>query len=170
MKDITICFTGHRNFAHDIEELRKRLMAIIEDLYNQGYSQFCAGGALGFDTLASQCVLRLKQEKKDVKLKIFVPHLNQSSGFSDEDKIIYEEILRDADEIILTSRNYYRGCYHTRNRAMVDESSFCVAYLNKGSGGTFYTYNYAKRKGLEIINLGTYKEKEEPQLNIFDTP
>ena len=33
--------------------------------------------------------------------------------------------------------------------------SVCVCYLNRESGGTAYTVRYAKRKGLEIINLAT---------------
>ena len=40
-----------------------------------------------------------------------------------------------------------------RNRHLVDNSSVCVCYLTKDSGGTAYTVRYAKEKGLEIVNL-----------------
>ena len=36
---------------------------------------------------------------------------------------------------------------------MVDNSSVCVCYLNRESGGTAYTVDYARKNGLEIINL-----------------
>ena len=40
---------------------------------------------------------------------------------------------------------------HKRNRHLVNSSSICLCYLNKQSGGTFYTVNYAYRKGLKVI-------------------
>ena len=40
-----------------------------------------------------------------------------------------------------------------RNWYPVDISSICVCYLNCYKGGTAYTVNYAKQKGLRIINL-----------------
>ena len=42
---------------------------------------------------------------------------------------------------------------HKRNRHLANNSSVCVCYLTEESGGTFYTVNYAKQKGLEIINI-----------------
>ena len=51
------------------------------------------------------------------------------------------------------SRQYTRGCMHERNRHLVDNSSVCVCYLNRESGGTAYTVRYARERGLEIINL-----------------
>ena len=42
---------------------------------------------------------------------------------------------------------------HKRNRHLVDNSSVCVCYLNRESGGTAYTVRYAKEKGLEIVNI-----------------
>ena len=36
---------------------------------------------------------------------------------------------------------------------LVDRSSVCVAYLKRQNGGTAYTADYAKKQGLEIINI-----------------
>ena len=41
---------------------------------------------------------------------------------------------------------------HLRNRAMVDECSLCISYLESFKSGTGYTYNYAKKSGLVIVN------------------
>lgn len=46
-----------------------------------------------------------------------------------------------------------RGCMHKRNRHLVDNSSACISYLTENKGGTFYTVNYAKSKGVEVINI-----------------
>ena len=48
---------------------------------------------------------------------------------------------------------YTRGCMHKRNRHLVDNSSACISYLTENKGGTFYTVNYAKSKGVEVINI-----------------
>lgn len=57
MKSMTCCFTGNRSIADDdLPELQKRLEEQVEKLILQGVSNFRAGRALGFDTLAAQTV------------------------------------------------------------------------------------------------------------------
>ena len=72
MKDKTACFTGHR----DIPPLKRpgikhRLEREIERSIQAGYVYFGAGGALGFDTLAAQMVLKLKERYPDIKLMFY---------------------------------------------------------------------------------------------------
>ena len=74
MKDKTACFTGHR----DIPPLKRpgikhRLEREIEKSIQAGYVYFGAGGALGFDTLAAQTVLKLKGRYQDIKLILVLP-------------------------------------------------------------------------------------------------
>ena len=60
-KDKTACFTGHRKIPpEDFEEISRRLEKTLIPLIEKGYMYFGAGGALGFDTLAAQTVLKLK--------------------------------------------------------------------------------------------------------------
>lgn len=40
-----------------------------------------------------------------------------------------------------------------RNRHLVDNSSVCICYQTKETGGTAYTVEYARKHGLRIINL-----------------
>ena len=40
-----------------------------------------------------------------------------------------------------------------RNRRMVDNCDVLLAYLENERGGTFYTVNYAKKKGKRIVFL-----------------
>lgn len=114
---------------------------------------FGAGGALGFDTLATQCVLSLKKQYPHIKLILVLPCITQTKGWSKNDIAIYEEIKSQADKVVYTSQEYTRGCMHKRNRHLVDNSSACISYLTESKGGTFYTVNYAKSKGVEVINI-----------------
>ena len=49
--------------------------------------------------------------------------------------------------------HYYNGCMQKRNRHLVDCSSACICFLTKHEGGTAYTVDYAKQKGLYLINV-----------------
>ena len=48
-----------------------------------------------------------------------------------------------------------------RNRYMADHSSYCIAYLVRGTGGTAYTVRYARKKGVQIVNLWEKTERTE---------
>lgn len=155
MKNHTVCFTGHRRILQEhFGTLAQQLKTILVQLINEGYVYFGAGGALGFDTLAAQTVLELKNEYPEIKLILVLPCLSQTRGWSTRDIEIYEDIKSKADKVVYTSQEYTRGCMHKRNRHLVDNSSVCVCYLTESTGGTAYTVDYARKNGLTIINLG----------------
>ena len=155
MKNHTVCFTGHRRILQEhFGTLAQRLKTILVQLINEGYVYFGAGGALGFDTLAAQTVLELKNEHPEIKLILVLPCLSQTRGWSTRDIEIYEDIKSKADKVVYTSQEYTRGCMHKRNRHLVDNSSVCVCYLTESTGGTAYTVDYAKKNSLTVINLG----------------
>lgn len=69
MKDKTCCFTGHRKLPTEklnkiTDELEKTVIGLIAD----GYRFFGAGGALCFDTVAAQTVIRLKDKYPKIRL------------------------------------------------------------------------------------------------------
>lgn len=152
MKSTTVCFTGHRTIpSGEKEVISKRLEDVLISLVNKGYKNFVAGGALGFDTLAAEKVLKLRKIYPDIKLILALPCLNQTDGWRFFNKVKYENIKNKADEVVYTSKRYERGCMFKRNRYMADRSSVCICYLTKEEGGTVYTVKYAKKNNLEII-------------------
>ena len=156
MREKTACFTGHRKIPPEsISELSQRLKNTLLRLIEEGYMYFGAGGASGFDTLATQCVLSLKKQYPHIKLILVLPCITQTKGWSKNDIAIYEEIKSQADKVVYTSREYSRGCMFKRNRHLVNGSSVCIAYLTQEKGGTAYTVNYAKEQGLAVINLAS---------------
>ena len=154
MRSKTVCFTGHRELpTDDLPEISKRLEDTLVALIEQGYCYFGAGGALGFDTLAAQAVLRLRERYPQIRLILVLPCLNQTRGWPQADIDTYEEIKRCADKVTYTSEHYFQGCMQKRNRHLVDNSSVCICFLAEKTGGTFYTVNYAAYCGLTIINI-----------------
>lgn len=154
MKEKTCCFSGHRKIpSESLPDIYRKLKETLIFYIDQGYRYFGAGGALGFDTLAAQTVLLLKQCYPEIKLILVLPCKDQASRWTVEDIKEYERIKALADKVVYISEHYYEGCMQKRNRHLVDNSSLCICYLTQSGGGTAYTVNYANEHGLTIVNL-----------------
>ena len=152
--DRTACFTGHRNIPLTRRlRIKKQLNEVVDTLVEQGVIYFGAGGALGFDTMAAQAVLSAKERHPQIKLILVLPCPTQAERWPERDKEIYEGIKDRADKIVYISDHHTRSCMFQRNRHLVDHSGTCIAYLTEEKGGTAYTVNYARTKGVNIINL-----------------
>ena len=152
-KNCTACFTGHREIpSNEISTVSERLKNVIVDCIANGYRRFFAGGALGFDTLAAKIVLELKREYPDIELHLALPYPDQAKSRSEAEVAKYDRIKSEADSVVYVSDHYFRGCMQKRNRYLVDQSSICICYLTKQSGGTAYTVSYAEKKALRVIN------------------
>ncbi len=150
----TCCFTGHREIpANEIYLLRAKLQGTVQLLYDEGYTNFVSGGAVGFDTLAAWAVLNLKKTCPDVTLTVVSPFAGQSQSYTPCQKRAFEQIKSQSDEFIILRAGYQSGCMMERNRKMVDMSSVCVAFLKKEASGTANTVRYALKNGLRVINL-----------------
>ena len=146
-------FTGHRNIcARDAASLPDWVDMQLEQLIEQGYTDFCAGGALGFDTLAALKVIEKKEKYGFVKLHLYLPCRTQNRGWSAPLKKAYYYVMGRADSVHYASEEYTNWCMQKRNREMVDASDVCIAYCNKSKGGTRYTVSYAQKKGVKVIN------------------
>lgn len=148
------CFTGHRTAAATADEVKKRLVCEIETLITtKGVTYFYAGGALGFDTLAADCVLVLKNKYPFIKLFLALPCKDQHKKWNSMEKSHYEDILQSADMVHYASDEYTEGCMFARNDYMVEHSKYCISFLRRSNGGTFYTVSKAKRLNRELIEI-----------------
>ena len=160
-RETACCFTGHRDIpAGDMDGIREYLKSEIERLYTEnGIAVFYAGGATGFDALASEAVIERRAVHPGIRLVIVMPHEEQAKRWSAEEKAQHKHIISSADKVICLAEHYYRGCMQRRNRYMVDHSSVCICYLMQDTGGTAYTVKYARKQGLSIINLAEAQRK-----------
>ena len=160
-REIACCFTGHRKIPADaMGGIRECLKREIDRLYAEnGVTTFYAGGATGFDALASEAVIERCAVHPDIRLVIVMPHKGQAKGRSVEEWARQEHIKSSADEVICLAEHYYRGCMQRRNRYMVDRSSVCICYLTQDTGGTAYTVRYARKQSLSVINLAETQMK-----------
>ena len=150
----TCCFTGHRRISvTEYETVKYRLHETIIRAIRNGYCYFSTGGSWGFDMLAAQTVLELKKHYTNIYLILVLPCKAQTKYWSDDNKKEYDRILNSADKVVWTSEEYTRDCMFKRNRHLVDNSSLCICYLTKNTGGTAYTVRYAIKKGVHVVKI-----------------
>lgn len=154
LKEFTCCFTGHRTLPKDkLSDISACLEHVVIKYINEGYRYFGTGGALGFDTLVAETVLRLKNKYPYIKLILVLPCLSQTKGWNKFDVDRYNYIKIQADKVVYTSKEYTSDCMFKRNRHLVNHSSLCICYLSRNSGGTAYTVDYAIRNNIKIENI-----------------
>ena len=154
-KNQVACFSGHRKLPQNCDELRAKLKKEIIGLIECGVVFFGAGGARGFDMLAEETVLQLKEDYPHIRLILVLPcpPERQTLRWNSNQRRRYCEILERADKVRILSPLYTDDCMFVRNRHLVDNSSYLVCYLREQSGGTAYTVGYARKQGLHIIQL-----------------
>lgn len=154
-KEECCCFTGHRTILKKhLPFLCDRLEDIIEQMIVEyGVTTFLAGGAVGFDMLAEESVIKAKGRHPEIHLHLGLPCKDQAEGFTDQQKQKYQQLLESADSIRYVRPYFQRGCMHDRNRYLVDHSKFCISYQTRNSGGTAYTTTYAQHNDRIVINL-----------------
>ena len=148
------CFTGHREVPREkYIKLMQALIENIEKLARQGCMVFNAGGALGFDTMAAEAVLRVKRKYPAVQLHLYLPYPAQAERWRAADRRMYDYIKENSHKITYATESYTSFSMAKRNRALVDNADFCIAYCEKATGGTAYTLAYAMEKGVDFVNL-----------------
>lgn len=154
MRDRTCCFTGHRDIEEkDIPTAMKRTEEYVRDLVKKGVVFYGCGGALGYDTLAAQLLMKLRDDEGlPIKLILVAPFENFTNRWSPEQQRIFREMLPKYNKVVYKEQYPSKGAYLSRDRHLVDGSAYCIAYCNRNTGGTAYTVDYARKNGLQIFN------------------
>lgn len=153
-KEKSCCFTGHRLIPDDrYYRIMFLLRQTVEQKIKEGYTIFCAGGALGFDTMAALTVISLKRIYPYIQLHLYLPFRKQAEKWSREDRDRYMQIMDSSDKVVYLSDEYTPFCMNRRNRALVDKAGYCIAYCTQTSGGTAYTIGYAMDNDVEVENI-----------------
>lgn len=157
-----IAFTGHRPESLPFGEneksagcarLKEMLRSEVVDRASQGYEIFYCGAARGSDILFGEQVLQVRNTAYPaIRLICVIPHENQAENWPESWRDRYFHLLEQANDEVLISTRYTRGCYHQRNRYMVDRANALLAVFNgTPKGGTAYTVEYARNRAKEIV-------------------
>lgn len=153
----TCCFTGHRDLPpQDSPEYAALLSALenaVHDACSEGCQRFLVGGAKGFDLLAGEWIISLKKVDPSITLAVYVPHRDQPNAYPYDDRLRYQMLLNGADEVLYLSEPYYPGCMRERNKRMIDDSQYCIAYVRRSRSGSAQTLKMAEANGLTVFRL-----------------
>ena len=149
------CFTGHRPDKIDLGEndIKPILEKAIDEAIANGYITFITGMAMGTDIWAAEIVLERKKTNKELHLICALPHPGFENRRSMTEKMRFNKILKKADLVKEINNHYFTGCYQVRNEWMVDRSNLVIAIFNGQKSGTKNTIDYAKRKGIKVVNV-----------------
>lgn len=165
--DNGICsFTGHRRIVSAHAGYISDLLArSVEYAYSEGCRTFMTGGALGFDTLAADAVLHLRERYPDVRLALCLPCRDQDADWSESQRRKYREILDSADEVIYASEVYTSTCMRERNLMLAEKCDILIAYVGYAASGSAQTARMAERLGRRVYNIyPTLNEKSRQNL------
>lgn len=142
-----IAITGHRP-----ERLQGKEGEIKEwvrqQLKEYNCSAFLCGMAQGVDQLGALAAIAEK-----VKLYCYFPYKHKLSDME-------QYLVNKAAAVRYMEDKYSVGCYHRRDRRLVDDCDLLlVVWDGKENGGTYYTYQYALEKGVPVLLFDWISEK-----------
>lgn len=149
------CFTGHRpnKLRQSEQEIKPLLEKAIDWAIDNGFVTFISGMAEGVDIWAAEIILDKRKRNADLHLICALPHPGFENRRSINEKSRFQKIIAAADFVKLVGDRYFTGCYQVRNEFMVDHSSLVIAAFNGIASGTKNTVDYAKLKGVRVINI-----------------
>jgi uncharacterized phage-like protein YoqJ len=154
-----VCITGHRPdsflVSHYQLEAVKRLASDVACALKREYGDelvFNLGGAIGADQWMGAAAI-----EHGVKYSLFLPFLPQVQAlyWDDQQREELDRQMKNAARIVVVdpSGQYDVAKYHERDRLMVDDADFVVAFwVGRRRGGTFETMRYALSKSKFVLN------------------
>ena len=156
-------FTGHRpaglpaggnEAAPEMCALKTCILSAVRRAAEQGVTDFYAGGADGFDLLASEAVLALQESCPQCKLHLALPGPRHGATWQKDKRARLARLVAAAESVYVSSEyGVTATSLLSRNRYMVEHADCCICYLVSMRGGTLYTVNYAMDRGLPVYNL-----------------
>lgn len=147
---ISCTFAGHREvYGGGVEG---RVLSVLEKLLEEDEA-FCfyVGGMGEFDAMGARAVRQLKQHYPEKKIQIYLvlPYMKQSVNENKRLETLYDEIIIPME----LEGCHYKSAIKKRNHWIVDRCSQMIYFIQRDFGGAYETYQYAKRKGLIIVNV-----------------
>ena len=161
----TCCLTGHRVIPPGEEQkVRTRMRYILMKLIREkNVRYFGVGGAVGFDMLAAEYLIHLKQhQERQIKIISVLPYPDwrETEDWTDQLRLRENWILRNCDKVVYVRPEYEKSVFLLRDRTLVDGSAYCVSYCNRPHTGTAYTVKYALSRGVKVFNASSFNLKD----------
>lgn len=152
-----VAFIGHRQIFD--KSLETRLYLAVEAEIKKGCKTFIVGTHGDFDKMALDVCKDLRKIY-DIKIEVAITSFAQIKPIIDHDEVYGDEIYKpysDVETVMFdTEETYFKQKITQSNKQMIDSCSTLICYVDtayKYSSGAKTAYKYAKKKGLQIVNL-----------------
>lgn len=147
-----ITFCGHSKIFNGGQELHDKIYSVIEQEAKDAHVKFYLGAYGEFDNLALKVCSRFKRNRLNTELYFISPYLD------DKYMTARKTLLEQFDGIIYpplenTPKKY---AIIERNKWIVNQADFIIAYVNHSWGGAAKTLEYAYKKHKKFVNLGNF--------------
>ena len=147
IKNTACTFFGHSDFCRvDASALAEA----VEKLIVKGIDIFYVGNQGYFDGMVLNILTNLHKKHRHILYSVVLayhptqtPNLDLYHGH-----IIYPDSLESCPR---------KFAIEKRNRWMIENSDYCICYIDRTWGGAYKFAKQSKRKGLTVINLGNFE-------------
>ena len=134
---------GHGDMLYcDVSEIKTAMLGLIE---RNKCKKFLFGGMGKFDTTSAYCLWEIKKTHPHIKSCLVIPYLS----FRVQDEFLYDEIIFPEE----LEGAHFKKTITLRNRYLIEHSNVAICCVLHSFGGAFQTYQYAKKRGLSLIEL-----------------
>ncbi len=162
-----VCLSGHRPKSlpwgynenmYCCKVFKEDLEKIFINAIEYGIHTFLTGMAEGFDMIATEILIKLKEKYKHIRIIAVIPCKNQEAKWRFSQQIRYRRILRKCDNKIVLLNQYEKDCMIEGNKYMILRSEFCIACWNGNPSGTGKAVQFAmeNKKRVRIIDIKKY--------------
>ena len=149
-------FAGHRKILD--KDLRNKLYLPVKQQIESGCKTFVMGTHGEFDKLALSVCRQLRKTYKDIIIEVAITSLNQIKPEIEKDQFGISKYTPYDDVYTIMfniEEEHFKRKITTSNKQMIDTCNILICYVDttQHSSGAKTTLNYAKSKGIQIINL-----------------
>ena len=146
---MTVTFCGHSDYTGTVED-EQRIISILTEIVGDRKAQLYLGGYGSFDEFARKCGRKYQETHPNTSLIFVTPYItvDYQKNHLEYSKELYDEILYPSLE-----EKPLKFAISYRNKWMVENADYVIAYITHEWGGAYKTYKHAKKKQKQIFNI-----------------
>ena len=144
-----VTFCGHSQYTGSGED-EERIISLLTEIIGDHNAELYLGGYGSFDSFARKCGRKYQETHPNIRLIFVTPYItiDYQKNHLDYNKDLYDEILYPnlEDKPLKFAISY-------RNKWMVEQADYVIAYITHDWGGAYQTYRHAQRKKKPLFNI-----------------
>ena len=146
-KNKSVAFAGHRYEWQSIG-VEEKLLQVLEDLINKGYTVFYDGNYGAFDNKCRNAVLKLKNKYPHIKLVLILTYYHHDKEKYPIPSYYDDAILPELEDL------HYKQKITKRNEWIIDNCDLLVCHIKETyKSGAYNTVKYAQKQNKPIIYI-----------------